>query len=177
MTRICSDCPSTISKESTTGRCRSCALARLNKSRKIYARQGVPPANKAETPGDFSVVAPQITMKEARVRFGRSAETIRRWCAETGVRLKPSNHLVAGSSTRKFSPVAPRAHVEIGEAGQAAEFLRRFGPVFRCDVDGRQLQDGFFWNRGGRTVLTDEELIERARRNGWDPDAWRRIAA
>jgi hypothetical protein len=172
--RVCLDCPAPISPTSK-GRCRSCTTKRLNEAgRNLSSR---PPANKIAIPQGFALVAPHITMKEARLRYGRAAETIQRWCSEAGVQLMRPNHLVAGSASRKFSPTAPRAHVEAGEAGQAADFLRRFGPVFRCDADGRQLQDGFFWNRGGRTVLTDEELIERAKRNGWRPDAWKELAA
>lgn len=59
-------------------------------------------------------------------------------------------------------------------ASRAADFLRPLCPVYRCDAVGNPLPDGAFWLRG-RAVLTDDELIERARVRGWDPDAWRRV--
>lgn len=53
-------------------------------------------------------------------------------------------------------------------AGQAADFLRRFGSVYRCDVTGKPNSKGTRWKRN-YSVLTDDELMHRARRLGWTP--------
>jgi hypothetical protein len=45
--------------------------------------------------------------------------------------------------------------------GEAADYLRRFGPVYRCNSVGRPDIAGKFWRRGS-AVLTSAELIERA---------------
>jgi len=57
---------------------------------------------------------------------------------------------------------------DLSTAGLAADFLQRLGPVTRCDLHGRPIKDGQFWRRGS-TVLTDGELIARARDRGWEP--------
>jgi hypothetical protein len=84
-----------------------------------------------------------------------------------------STHPVPGNSDKAFNPLNP-ARRDMTRIGQAADFLRRFGPVFRCGPGGVALQSGLHWNRGG-FVLTDAELVARAERLGWDPDAWRRL--
>jgi hypothetical protein len=128
-------------------------------------------------PDGFALVAPGMTIKELRVRYACSRDLIARWCEEVGVQpRRPDPARTVGQASKTFSPRnAPSRDGSV--AGQAAEFLRRFGPVYRCTEDGKQDLKGTHWNRGGRTVLTDAELIERAKRNGWDPDAWRVLAA
>lgn len=61
-------------------------------------------------------------------------------------------------------------------AGQAADYLRRFGPVVRCDDRGRYNENGTHWRRNF-SVLTADEIIERAEANGFDSRAWARLAA
>lgn len=127
-------------------------------------------------PEGFRLVAPNHTVRELRVRYGRSFDTIYRWCQLCGVEPRKAAPLAAGASTRNFHP-QNHAHRDTTRAGMAADFLRRLGPVFRCTPEGRAKPDGTHWNRGGRTILTDAEIIERAERNGWRPDAWKEIAA
>lgn len=54
-------------------------------------------------------------------------------------------------------------------AGQAADFLQKNGPIYRCTSKGAPFAKGTFWNRGGR-ILTDDDVIERAARLGWTPE-------
>lgn len=126
-------------------------------------------------PEGFHLFAPNHTVAEMRVRYGRGPDTIRRWCRECGVEpRKPAT--APGRATLNFSP-QNHAHRDTTRAGLAADFLRHLGPVFRCNPDGHAKADGSHWNRGGRTILTDAEIIERAERNGWRPDAWKDLAA
>lgn len=48
----------------------------------------------------------------------------------------------------------------------AADFLRGLGPVSRCDKDGKLKSDGLFWRRG-ISVMTDEEIVAKAKRLGF----------
>lgn len=116
----------------------------------------------------FAQIAKDSTLKELRLQFGKSGDVIKRWCREAGVEPLTRHQLFAREPARRVGgySLADRA---------VDECLRRYGPVFRCDVRGKPLSDGFFWNRGGR-VLTDDDVIERAEGLGWDRNAWRRAA-
>lgn len=91
----------------------------------------------------------EAQMKITRVRFLKAPTDGRSSAARV---LKPNAFQTA--PVDKFQR-------DMSAAGQAADFLRKFGPVYRCDVRGRPLADGFFWRRGS-AVLSDDELIERA---------------
>lgn len=127
-------------------------------------------------PDGFELFAPNHTVNEMRIRYGKGPATIQRWCRETGVTPRKASAAHIGAATRNFSP-QNHAHRDTTRAGLAADFLRHLGPVFRCTPEGRAKPDGTHWNRGGRTVLTDDEIIARAVRNGWNPDAWQEVHA
>lgn len=94
--------------------------------------------------------------------YSRSTDTIDRWCREMNVRAMPA--IPFGSpkaADRIFGTSRVINQREQTPAGRAAAFLQHYGPIFRCDVRGMPLQDGFFWSCG-RLVLSDDELIERA---------------
>lgn len=122
-------------------------------------------------PDNFAAVAPALTMAEARALYGVADELLRRWEAATGVKLRrlrvvlPAGRLKMDRDNRR----------DMSRAGLAADYLRRFGPVFRCDQHGKPSDKGTHWARG-RYVLTGAEIIDRAERNGWQPDAWRAVA-
>jgi hypothetical protein len=56
-------------------------------------------------------------------------------------------------------------------AGMAAEFLRRYGSVYRCDPDGKPNAKGTHWRRF-LSVVSDEDLIARAKKLGWNEVVW-----
>ncbi len=124
-------------------------------------------------PAGFAAAARSMTENALRVRFHAGVAMIRHWCKEEGVTpLKP----VKGS----WGQARPAPMVDYREnslAGKAAQYLQRFGPVVRCDESGRLEGKHTHWLRGGRTILTDDEIMDRARRNGWNPDDWKRLAA
>lgn len=120
-------------------------------------------------PADFVECAPSLTLAEARERFGVAEPVLRRWEAHTGVhlrrlRVRPAGRLKMDRDNRR----------DMSRAGMAADYLKRFGPVFRCDAQGKPSAKGTHWARG-RFVLTGDEIIARAERNGWQPDAWRTV--
>lgn len=150
---------------------------------------GEPKRNSANTPlpvpADFMANAAVMTERQIREHYGRAVATIRKWCAATGVKPRPAARGFAVTK-QSFQPrLVPNratakplvAYKDPSRAGEAAEYLRHFGPVFRCTPTGKQDPNGTHWNRGGRTILTDDELIGRAERNGWAPDAWKDLAA
>jgi len=123
-------------------------------------------------PAHFASAARQHSVAKLETLFGVGPVVVRRWLKETGVTRRP---LAIARVNYKPAPVIK--HVESSLAGRAVdECLQRFGPVYRCTPTGRPDKDGSHWNRGGR-ILTDDEVIDRARRNGWSPDDWERIAA
>jgi hypothetical protein len=62
--------------------------------------------------------------------------------------------------------IVEQFHRDMSKAGQAADFLRRLGPVYRCTDLGRADIAGSMW-RFGNAVLTADDLIDRAERKGW----------
>lgn len=62
-----------------------------------------------------------------------------------------------------------------GVADMAAQHLRREAPVFRCKPDGSADPKGECW-RYGNTVLSEQEMVAKAERKGWDADEWRELA-
>lgn len=126
----------------------------------------------AAMPDGFALVAPTMTIKQLRERYGRCKTVIERWLAEAGVTArKPLDRHIGNYPLQ----LTKRVHRDESRAGLAAEFLRRFGPVYRCRSTGEASIGGSHWNRGG-FVLTGDELIYRAERLGWNPEAWRMVA-
>lgn len=124
-------------------------------------------------PDNFAAIAPTMTLVELQIYYGRGQTVLRRWIAESGVR--PRRRVSTFVSRGNRIPTAPRVSLDLSRAGGAAEFLRQFGPVYRCHELGRPDAKGKFWNRGGY-VLTDDDIIQRAERLGYDADAWRKVA-
>lgn len=136
------------------------------------------PRAKRPMPEGFATYAPTMNVMEIRAKTGASAEAVKRWLGEAGVTTRAMKHRSSISASPKgfVSRASERVHIECSRAGEAAEYLRRFGPVYRCKPTGAPDAKGSHWRRNN-TVLTDEEIIERATSNGWAPDAWRQIAA
>lgn len=149
----CLDCGVPISVYSR-GRCRTCAYLKL----------------KRPVPDDFIAVLRCKGSVLAADHYRTSASTITRWRRELD--LRP--HMRAKKRTgpiRRMSAFTERPlvqHKDWSLIGQAAEFLRHIGPVFRCLASGAAAEKGEFWNRNG-FVLTDDDLMSRAHRLGWVP--------
>ena len=161
-------------------RCNGNAPARWRRELGLPARSmQAGGSNKIAMPEGFAEFAPGKTVEEIAKHYGIGHDTARRLRVEAGIKGVPS-----GWQARSGNPARPahlvrnayqttaidRAARDMSIAGQACDYLRRFGPVSRCpDREG-------YWRRGS-SVLTGAELIERAERLGWIRDAWMQVRA
>jgi hypothetical protein len=125
-------------------------------------------------PEDFARLAGYKTRADLAKHYGVSVDTITRWRRVAGLRRFPVTS-TAHFRSPGLSAAMTRGRRDETLAGRAVDHLRRYGPVYRCREDGEPDFAGRFWNRGGH-VLTDDDVIQRARRLGFDPDSWRRLA-
>jgi hypothetical protein len=129
--------------------------------------------NYAEPPADFVLVAADLTKRELRERYHRADPTINRWLQETGARCGRYSRAPEIQPQRVVPAVSPEI---LTRATHAAEYLRKFGPVTRCNQNGAFNPRGDHWRRGNK-VLCAQEVIARALRNGWHEHSWRELAA
>lgn len=143
-------------------------------------------------PADFKALAPTMTRRGLCRHYKAGGKRIDRWLKETGVDFKRLTQSEAAGirwkdKPRKNKPKRPTfvpallkgptiPPPDTSPDGLAAEHLRKWCPVYRCDDNGRPNPKGGFW-RFGNTILTPEEVKQRAIRKGWSPDEWRLIAA
>lgn len=124
-----------------------------------------------QRPEDFTEFAGLLSF-ELCEKYGVHPSVIRRWRSEIGYvpqpkvkakpEPKPAPIAPVHTSNRFAGPGAPTPfHRDMSPAGQAADYLRQFGAVWRCTETGRPDHQGKFWRRG-HAVLTDAEIIERA---------------
>lgn len=136
-------------------------------------------------PADFADLAPTMTMQGLCEHYGCSEWMITQWlrACEVQTRGRIYNRtasykrvlpMIADRAGRSFNPRL-HAHHDDTLAGRAADHLRRFGPVIRCNSGGRYDPKGDHYLRGS-TVLSRAETVERAIAKGFDPEAWRRVA-
>jgi len=158
------------------------AIYNLRKSRGCFTLAYVKP--RADCPADFAENWQKMSQRELVVLYSRSLRTIARWCDENNLYrpkayniskprvekapkpVKAKKHAKPLKSTYLQTAAPDRPHVDPTPAGQAAEFLRQFGPVIRCNERGQYDPAGNRWRRGA-FLLTADEIIQRAQRNGW----------
>lgn len=145
-------------------RTRNACTGRYNRLCGIVGEQPPPP--------DFAARAAVLTRLELMAHYDRGADVITRWCRQAGVkpyrpplpRYRRERRVVSVIDTRDDS-----------EASRAQSYLQRFYPVWRCNPDGTFNPKGSHFRCDGITRTT-EEMIERAKRKGWNPDEWRQAA-
>lgn len=171
--------------------CAKSTIHRMRKERGVYMLhefKGSGGKALKPMPADFASRADGMTLGEICVAFDCSVQTARRWRKEAGLGPAKTGYAPGTAIVRRArqpanhpwrSKKAPvdRAYVDTSLVGRAADYLRRFGPVYRCNDEGRPSIGGRFWRRGGGGVLTDAEIVERAEFNGFDAAAWKRVAA
>lgn len=148
-------------------------------------------------PDDFASLALTMTRNKLRVHYGCHRKTVARWLAITGLepvpvgrkrdkekrpaKARPAPCRRHTAPTRQRSYAGPKSAFTMtlprdsSIEGQAADHLRRTGPVYRCTASGRANQAGEFWRYGVGMPMTGDEMIERAKRRGFDPDAWQSL--
>ncbi len=158
--------------------------------------------DRAPVPADFADRFAVSNIDQLRQYYRRGWVTINRWIKEAGLirpvapkkpaavkaakrpKTKPVAFVRSAPEVIRFRPARPNAYQtaalnvvvrNMSEAGRAADYLRRFGPVVRCDERGRYNENGTHWRRNS-TVLTPAEIIERAERNGWQAREWSKVA-
>lgn len=142
-------------------------------------------SNKILMPEGFTEFAPGKTIEEIAKHYGFGHDTARRLRVEAGIHAvltgRPGQrrnsarpaHLVRNAY---MSTPVDRFTRDGSRAGLAADFLRKFGPVSKCNDLGVPDIAGKRWRRGSK-VLTDAMLIERAEGLGWDCDGWKQVKA
>lgn len=158
----------------------SCGTALITRWRREVSGDGPKIRPSRETkpmPDGFALVAANLTERELRERYGISKHTVHKWCARAAVSPRKATRPVVSLGAMGRPKAAPMGqNRDTSRAGMAADFLRKFGPVVRCDATGRFNPTGDHWRRGP-SVLCADEIIARALRNGWQPDAWKALAA
>jgi len=146
----CTDCNAPISPYSR-GRCRKCGYSALVRP----------------VPEDFLAVLRKLGSQGAARHYHSSLATVTRWRRELD--LKPQYRAKKGIGQSRFRGFTERPlinHRDLTMAGQAVEFLRRYGAVYRCDGDGKPNAKGSHWRRN-YSILSDEQVIYQATRLGW----------
>ncbi len=109
-------------------------------------------------------------------QLGRSAQAVKTRCGVLGLR-KAATGVRRGWGAQR----AASSHSFDGSAERlAAEYVATHDrcPVYRIDVRGRPDPKGTLWRYGfGTATRTDAEIVAMAKRKGYDPDAWMRVAA
>lgn len=147
----CRDCGCPINR-SSRGRCKPCATVGLRRP----------------VPDGFMSILRRTGSHGAAQHYHASLATVTRWRRE--IELKPQARMKKGiGQSRTDRGFVARPLIQIRDmtlAGQAADYLRRFGSVYRCNEVGNAVTKGTHWRRGF-SVMDDNELIRRAERLGW----------
>lgn len=172
-------------------------IRKWRKQAKIPGTAKGPPLKPREpmaTFPDFLVRVRTMNYVQLARHYKVGKDTIRRMCKREGVtpavvrtprprkERAPRDTYAWPKARRTFNYAGPRGAMhgaplrrDSSLEGRAADVLRRLTFVFRCGESGAADQAGDFW-RYGNVVLTGPELVERARRHGFDPDEWARLS-
>lgn len=128
-------------------------------------------------PADWEQLCAKHTAAELRRLLKADIKVIKRWISETDIEpvpfdlksiippsRKPNTLKQMGTPHKAIIRDKPRSIWD-----DAADVLRHYGPVYRCDERGRADQKGRYW-RAGMVILTPDDLLARA-------DRYRRRAA
>lgn len=164
--------------------------------RRWLSETGLAPASSTQRrtmPADFGAVAPTMTKRALADHYRAHWKKIEAWLAEAGVDATPTRRKAPPRSKpfkrqpppkRNYHWIGPKpgvAHAlprDTSTEGRAADHLRRYAPLYRCDAHGRADPKGSHWSYGysDPLILTPEEMVERARGKGFDADDWKRVA-
>jgi len=132
-------------------------------------------------PEGFATYAPGRSVRHLAEHYGMSTALIARFRTEAGL---DAGHFGRRAGCVVLAPLVTNAYMAAplnrpvrdgSRAGMAADYLRKYGAVYRCTPMGAADPKGSHWRRGS-AILTDAEIIQRAEYNGFDADAWKRVA-
>jgi hypothetical protein len=106
---------------------------------------------------------PSVQSRAKLLGIGKSAEFLTEQAKQRGAQSIAVRGCGWGASGAGSTLVGGGV---VSDATLAADFLRKFCPVTRCDAAGRFAHHGPHW-RIGQLVLTESEIIARAARKGW----------
>jgi hypothetical protein len=128
-------------------------------------------------PANWEALCAEHTAAEITRLLGVGFKVVKRWMKETEIEPRPYDRKGVVPVNRK-----PQAIRQMGVPHKAiirdkprsiwddaADVLRHYGPVYRCDEKGTADQKGRYW-RAGMVILTPDDLLARA-------DRYRRRAA
>lgn len=128
-------------------------------------------------PADWEQLCAKHTAAELRRLLQADIKVIKRWIKETEIEpvpfdrkgiippnRRPNLLKQMGTPHKAIIRDKPRSIWD-----DAADVLRHYGPVYRCDENGKADQKGRYW-RAGMAILTPDDLLSRA-------DRYRRRAA
>lgn len=145
MGNYCVDCGAPISPHSR-GRCIPCG------------HRGM----KRDVPDDFADILRSLGSRGAARHYKTSLSTLTRWRRECGMhkhqRAKPT---IMAARRTGFAERPLMQNRDMSFAGQAADYLKRFGSLHRCNSDGSFNPKGDCWRRNNR-VVTSDRLIKIA---------------
>lgn len=114
----------------------------------------------------------ELTPEQMASAYRVTRKTVYKWARQFGLAWPESKRAWHSRRLTHAKPIQQTAgeayQRDMSEAGQAADFMRRDRPVFRCDVNGNQNQGGKYW-MCGIVWMTNDELIIRARSKGFRP--------
>lgn len=105
-------------------------------------------------------MAPTMPKKTLMAHYHVSQKVIDRWICEAGVVAKQTKGTVFKLAAFKVDIPPPKRETAYD---LAADYLRRFMPVSRCDLRGKFSHTGDYF-RAGQNIYTFAELIEKAAR-------------
>lgn len=119
----------------------------------------IPPDRTRAVPDDWAEMAPRYTRNQLIQHYRTSDQVVARWERESGIKARrPVTGMRMPRGARLTVQARPSSIFD-----DAADVLRRFGAVYRCNEKGGADQKGKWW-RVGWSVLTGDELLERAER-------------
>lgn len=105
----------------------------------------------------------------AAKHYRTSLASITKWRRAIGIRAQERVKIErARIRLQGFVPGRLMIHRDFSLVGQAADYLRRWGAVYRCHADGAPNAKGKFWRRG-LSVIDDDRLMLIAGKLGWKP--------
>ena len=131
--------------------------------------------NSRPIPADFAQVAPTMGKMELARHYKAGKAAVGRWLLQSGIKAKaagasskrtqaPFVRAVPGSGFKNhYGNLTPTRTSSIYD--DAADIIRAKCPVYRCNEKGGYDPKGKFW-RVGWSVITPDELLERAERYG-----------